>query len=55
MDPDHEEDDESEQNLYCLSFRKKKGPMADFLSTIKEFRQTVSKLNNAERQETTVL
>lgn len=38
IDPDHEEDDESDKNLYCFQFRKKKGPMADFLKTIKDFR-----------------
>ena len=41
-------DDEPEP-LYCVSFRKKKGPLPDFLQIYKEFRSKCYRLNNANR------
>jgi hypothetical protein len=37
------------KQVYCVSFWKKRGPLADFLETYKAFRQTCFKLNNAEK------
>lgn len=43
--------DDEENPLYCVSFRKKKGPLADYLQIYKDFRQKCYKLNNANRPE----
>ncbi len=43
-------DDESEsKNLYCVSFRKKRGPLSDYLETYRAFREECFKLNNADQ------
>lgn len=47
--------DDANKSLYCISFRKKKGPLADYLQIFKEFRDNCYRLNNAERSESTAV
>ena len=52
-DRDAESSSESDEEgvPYCLSFRRRRGPLSDFLSFYSSFRKTAFKLHNLSRPE----